>query len=72
MNGDPDALVGVARSPGSVTPIVAGGAAGAFSSVVALWGGGGNSRSVTKEVRTALMGAPHLRKAWAQLNAPSG
>ena len=49
---DPDAMVGVARAPESVTPIVAGGAAGAFSSVVALWGGGGNSRSVTKEVRT--------------------
>ena len=49
----PDAMVGVARAPESVTPIVAGGAAGAFSSVVALWGGGGNSRSVTKEVRTS-------------------
>ena len=48
---DPDASVGVAQGPESITPIVAGGAAGAFSAVIALWGGGSNSRSVTMEVR---------------------
>ncbi|MCH8207392.1 MAG: hypothetical protein IH956_10375 [Chloroflexi bacterium] len=48
---DPDAMLAVALSPESVTPIVAGGAAGAFSAVIALWGGGSSSRSVTREVR---------------------
>ena len=47
----PDAMVAVAQSPESVTPIVAGGAAGAFSAVIALWAGGAGSRSVTREVR---------------------
>ena len=50
---DADAAVPVAQSPESITPIVAGGAAGAFSAVIALWGGGSNSRSVTREVRIA-------------------
>ena len=42
--------LGVAREPGSITIVVAGGAAGAFSMIIALWGGGSNSRSVIKEV----------------------
>ena len=48
---DLDEMVGVAASPESITVIVAGGAAGAFSAIIPLWGGGLNSRSVTKEVR---------------------
>ena len=50
---DPDALAGVALSPDSITVIVAGGAAGAFSDIIALWGGGSNSRSVTREIQSA-------------------
>ena len=47
---DTEALTGVAQSPESVTVIVAGGAAGAFSQVIPLWGGGSNSRSVTRKI----------------------
>jgi hypothetical protein len=47
---DPDAALGVATSPESITVLVAGGSAGGFSAVVPLWAGGGNTRSVTKEV----------------------
>ena len=51
--GPDDAAVpkGVANGPDSVTVIVAGGAAGAFSAIIPLWGGGSNSRSVTKEIK---------------------
>ena len=47
---DAETLRGVAQGPDSVTVIVAGGAAGAFSAIIPLWGGGSNSRSVTKEI----------------------
>lgn len=49
---DGDKLVPVAQSPDSITVLVAGGPAGAFSSVIPLWGGGSNSRSVIKPIRT--------------------
>ncbi len=39
-----------AEAPDSYTIIVAGGFAGAFSSVIPLWGGGSNSQSVTKPI----------------------
>ena len=42
----------VVNDPEGVTVIVAGGAAGAFSAIIPLWGGGSNSRSVTKEIKT--------------------
>jgi hypothetical protein len=45
-----DSLRGVAQSPEGITVIVAGGAAGGFSDVIPLWGGGSNSRSVTREI----------------------
>ena len=38
------------ESPDSFTILVAGGNAGAFSNVIPLWGGGSNSRSVTKRI----------------------
>ena len=41
----------VAQSPEGITLVVAGGAAGGFSAVIPLWGGGSGSQSVTKEVR---------------------
>ena len=45
-----DDLVGVGRSPESFTLVVAGGPAGAFSSIIPLWGGGSNSQSVTRRI----------------------
>ena len=48
---DLETLKGVAQGPESITVIVAGGLAGAFSDVIPLWGGGANSRSVSKEIR---------------------
>ena len=48
---DPDASIGVAQSPDSITVLVAGGAAGGFSAVIPLWGGGANSQSVVKAIR---------------------
>jgi len=39
-----------ALTPDSFTLLVAGGAAGAFSSVIPIWGSGVNSHSVTKEI----------------------
>lgn len=45
-----DDLVGVGRSPESFTLVVAGGPAGAFSSIIPLWGGGTNSQSVTRRI----------------------
>ena len=39
------------RDADGITLIVAGGKAGTFSQIVPLWGGGSNSRPVTKEVR---------------------
>ena len=48
---DREALRGVVQSADGITPIVAGGAAGAFSAIIPLWGGGSNSRSVTEEIR---------------------
>ena len=50
--GDPEAKVGVAKSPGGITVIVAGGAAGGFSAIIPMWGGGSGSQSVTKAIRT--------------------
>lgn len=47
----PDDKVGVVRDAGNITVLVAGGAAGAFSDVIPLWGGGTGSQSVTKEIR---------------------
>jgi hypothetical protein len=48
---DNDRLVAVAQSPDSITVVVAGGLAGGFSDVIPLWGGGTNSRSVTRPVK---------------------
>ena len=48
---DADVLQPVAQSPDSITVLVAGGAAGAFSDIIPLWGGGSNSRSVTWPIR---------------------
>ena len=48
---DADAVLAATESPDSITPIVAGGFAGAFSQVIPLWGGGSNSRSVCTRVR---------------------
>ena len=49
---DQQTMKGVARGPEGITVIVAGGLAGAFSDVIPLWGGGANSRSVTKEIQS--------------------
>ena len=49
---DHDLLVSVAKSPESIILIVAGGPAGSYADVIPIWGGGTNSRSVTKEIRT--------------------
>ena len=51
-NSDPDELVGVTTSWEGITVIVAGGKAGSFSAVIPLWGGGANSRSVSKVIRS--------------------
>jgi hypothetical protein len=48
---DVDETLGVALGVESITLIVAGGPAGGFSAVVPLWGGGSNSRSVTRAIR---------------------
>ena len=47
---DTDAILATAQSEDSITVLVAGGFAGAFSQVIPLWGGGSNSRSVCKEI----------------------
>jgi hypothetical protein len=49
---DPDAMVGVAKSPSSITLIVAGGAAGGACVVIPLWGSGTNSVPTTKEIKS--------------------
>ena len=49
---DGDSLKGVAQSPEGFTVVVAGGMAGGASAIIPLWGGGSNSRSVTREIRT--------------------
>ena len=48
---DLDSRYGVAQSPDGITVIVGGGRAGGFSAIIPLWGGGSNSRSVTKAIR---------------------
>ena len=48
--GDAEAMLATARSADSITVLVAGGFAGAFSQVIPLWGGGSNSQSVCKEI----------------------
>ena len=47
---DGDRLLGVAREPESITLLVAGGAAGGFSTVIPLWSAGAGSRSVIKKI----------------------
>ena len=47
---DADAVLATADSPDSITLLVAGGFAGAFSQVIPLWGGGSNSRSVCRQI----------------------
>ena len=47
---DPSDSIGVAESPEGITLVVAGGHAGGFASIIPLWGGGSNSRSVTKKI----------------------
>ena len=49
---DADELVGVTTSWEGITVIVAGGKAGSFSLVIPLWGGGSNSRSVSKVIQS--------------------
>ena len=51
-NADADELLGVTDSWEGITVIVAGGKAGSFSAVIPLWGGGSNSRSVSKVIRS--------------------
>ena len=51
-NADTDELLGVTDSWEGITVIVAGGKAGSFSAVIPLWGGGSNSRSVSKLIRS--------------------
>ena len=49
---DDETMLGAALAPESINVLVAGGPAGGFSAVVALWAGGVvSTRSVTKEVR---------------------
>ena len=48
---DSDAIMTTAQSADSITLLVAGGFAGAFSQVIPLWGGGSNSRSVCKQIK---------------------
>ena len=50
-SNDGDKLTGIAQAPDSITLIVAGGQAGTFSHIIPLWGGGSNSRPVTREIR---------------------
>ena len=50
--GDPNAMVGAANSPSSITLIVAGGAAGGACNVIPLWGSGANSVPTTKEIKS--------------------
>ncbi len=47
---NPEAMLAATQSPDSITLVVAGGFAGAFSQVIPLWGGGSNSRSVCKRI----------------------
>ena len=47
---DPEAMLATAQSADNITVLVAGGFAGAFSQVIPLWGGGSNSRSVSKQI----------------------
>ena len=49
---DDDGPIGVVGGPEGITIVVAGGKAGAFSAVIPLWGGGSNSRSVSKVIRS--------------------
>ena len=49
---DPEKMLATAQSPDNITLLVAGGFAGAFSQVIPLWGGGSNSHSVCKEIRS--------------------
>ena len=51
-NADADELLGVTDSWEGITVIVAGGKAGSFSAVIPLWGGGSNSRSVSKVIQS--------------------
>ena len=48
--GEREATRAVAQSPDGITLLVAGGAAGAFSAIIPLWGGGSNSQSVTRKI----------------------
>ena len=48
---DAEKLGGAVQSPDGITLIVAGGQAGTFSQIIPLWGGGSNSRPVTKDIR---------------------
>ena len=48
--GDAEAMLATAQSADSITVLVAGGFAGAFSQVIPLWGGGSNSQSVCKDI----------------------
>jgi hypothetical protein len=45
-----NSMRGVVKSRDNITLIVAGGPAGAFSSVIPLWGGGSNSKPVMKKI----------------------
>ena len=49
--GGLEALVGVGNGPDNITVVVAGGMAGANCAVIPLWGGGSNSRSVTRGIK---------------------
>ncbi len=51
-NAEADELLGVTDSWEGITVIVAGGKAGSFSAVIPLWGGGSNSRSVSKVIQS--------------------
>ena len=53
---DAEGELGVTAIPDDITLIVAGGAAGASSVVIPIWGGGSNTESVTKEIRTPSYG----------------
>ena len=48
---DDDGPIGVVGGPEGITIVVAGGKAGAFTAIIPLWGGGSNSRSVTKVIQ---------------------
>jgi hypothetical protein len=45
---DPAQMVGTASKPENINVLVAGGGAGAFSSIIPLWTAGNGTRSVTK------------------------